>query len=127
METIRHSGILKFFWISLTFLIFNYSIDVPDFYGDDIAEDLSFNDIESVSELFLEVVLGIENAVPEHDEDDQDDKSGFSKKIDIPILQSILIEEKSHVTVIQTENDFSHFQFLFENAYLSGQIKPPQA
>ena len=118
---------LKYFWIFLAILLFNYSIDIPDLHSDEITEDLSTNDIESVSELFLEVVLGIENAVPEHDEDDSDDKSGFSKKIDIPIFQRILIEEKAFVCAVQSEHNFSHFQFFFENPYLSGQIKPPQA
>lgn len=127
METIRQSRILNLVWLSFSLLIFNYSVDVPDQYTDYVAEDLSYNDIESISEFFLEVVLGIDNAVPEHDEDDSDDQSGFSKKIDIPIFQKILIEEKAFVCAVQTEHNFSHFQFFIENPYLSGQRKPPQA
>lgn len=65
------------------FLIFNYSIDVSDPHGDAIKEDLSVNDIESITELILEQVFDLENFVPEHDEDDPDEKSAFVKKIDI--------------------------------------------
>lgn len=126
METIRHNLFLKYIWAFLAFLIFNYSIDIPDFYGDSVAEDLTFNDIESISELVLEVVLGVDNAVPEHDEDDSDDKSGFTKKIDVPNFQRIIIEEKTFICAVHTEHVFSHVQTLFDNPYLSGQIKPPQ-
>ncbi|GAB3995849.1 hypothetical protein GCM10028807_37060 [Spirosoma daeguense] len=57
--------------------VINLSIDTPDRYGkvtlrNDGGEDLSVNDIESFSELLLEVGLGLVNAVPEHDEPDDD-------------------------------------------------------
>jgi hypothetical protein len=55
--------------------IFNCSIDVRDAKPDYIAEDLSYNEIESIVELVLENVLGLENAVAEHEEHDTDDGS----------------------------------------------------
>jgi len=61
----------------LALYIFNFSIDSPDAQPDCIPEDLSNNDTESVYELLLEDVLGIESAIDEHDERDEDDRRAF--------------------------------------------------
>lgn len=47
---------------------------MPDAHSDYIAEDLTFNDQESVIELVVEKVLGYENAIEEHDEPDDDSR-----------------------------------------------------
>jgi hypothetical protein len=107
--------------------MFNYSIDAPDLYGDDISEDLSYNDIESITELVLEVFIGIENAVPEHDEDDSEDGSNFSKKFNALNFNKIVIEDEAFIFAVNTEHTFSPFQSYFENPYLTGKKKPPQA
>ncbi|MBC8154542.1 MAG: hypothetical protein H7Z72_16685 [Bacteroidetes bacterium] len=56
--------------------VINLSVDAPDNYLSAFQighhEDLSVNDIESLSELLLEEVFGFTNAVPEHDEQDGD-------------------------------------------------------
>jgi hypothetical protein len=111
----------------LVFLIFNYSVDIPDYFGDQVSEDLSYNDIESITEFVLEIVVGIENAVPEHDEDDPDENSGFTKKIDIPYFYRLPVKEKVVIFSIGNVSNFSIPFFFFENPYLNRQIKPPQA
>ena len=57
----------------LAMYLFNMSIDSRDQHPDSIAEDLTFNDIESISELLVEVVFGYGNVIEEHDERDSDD------------------------------------------------------
>ncbi|MCC5945953.1 MAG: hypothetical protein JJT94_13560 [Bernardetiaceae bacterium] len=66
-------------WVSflLALHILNFSLDVSDslFYGQPLqhqiqTEDTSINEIESVMEFVLECVLDIEDAIPEHDEGD---------------------------------------------------------
>lgn len=57
--------------------IINLSIDAPDQYApiqliSNQSENLAINDIESLTELFLEQGLGIDDAVPEHDEPDEE-------------------------------------------------------
>lgn len=111
----------------LVFLIFNYSVDIPDYYGDQVSENLLYNDIESITEFVLEIVVGIENAVPEHDEDDPDENSGFTKKIDIPYFYRLPVKEKVVVFSIGNISNFSIPFFFVENPYLNRQIKPPQA
>lgn len=55
--------------------VINMSVDAPDGYAvagrGEQREDLSVNDIESLSELMLEECFGIVNAVPERDEPDE--------------------------------------------------------
>lgn len=50
--------------------VLNISVDSPDLYPDCIPEDLNLNDMESIVEIVLEQVLGIEDAIPEQDDDD---------------------------------------------------------
>lgn len=57
--------------------VLNVSIDAPDLYTTprfpgERHEDLSINEIESVCELLLENCFGIENAIPEHEESDDE-------------------------------------------------------
>jgi hypothetical protein len=60
----------KFLAYFLALYLLNYSIDGRDAQPDHVAEDLTHNDIESILEFALESVLGIENAMQEHDEQD---------------------------------------------------------
>lgn len=62
----------------MAFYVINVSIDAPDGYvtpnsQGEYKEDLSFNEIESFSELVLEEGLDLYDAVPEHDESDEED------------------------------------------------------
>jgi len=50
---------------------------MPDAQPEYIAEDLSINDQESIVELVLEKVIGIENAIEEHDEPDEDESQSI--------------------------------------------------
>lgn len=71
-------------WL-MAFYVINVSIDAPDGYvtpdsRGEYREDLSINEIESFSELVLEELLGLHNAVPEHDEPEDDEGlNQFSK------------------------------------------------
>lgn len=72
MGFIRKHINLKLFWFLMALHILNLSVDSPDLQPDHIAEDLSFNDMESIVEILLEQVLGIEDAIPEQEEDDSE-------------------------------------------------------
>jgi len=61
--------------------LLNISVDAPDAFPN-AAENLNYNDMESVVEILLEQVLSIEDAVPEHDDPDRDHGSSvFGKKL----------------------------------------------
>ncbi|MGF7218188.1 hypothetical protein GGR92_004365 [Spirosoma lacussanchae] len=68
----------RLFCLLMAFYVINVSIDAPDGYvtpnsRGEYREDLSFNEIESFSELVLETIFGIQDAVPEHDESDEEE------------------------------------------------------
>jgi hypothetical protein len=80
MQTEQKSVALRVFSLLLALYLLNFSIDSRDAKPDQIPEDLSFNDIESIYEFVLETVLGLENAVAEQDEHDQDDNGSLDFK-----------------------------------------------
>jgi hypothetical protein len=59
--------------------LLNLSIDPPDRESRGMAEDTSFNDIESIAELVGEQWMGIIDIFPEHDEPDEE--GGFAKQL----------------------------------------------
>lgn len=67
---LRRHRFLRLFWGLMAAYLLNISVDVPDATQPHMPENLAFNDIESVAEFFLEEILCIENAVPEHDDPD---------------------------------------------------------
>ena len=74
-EVIRNSTILNVFWGLLAIYCLNISVDTADLNPNYVLEDLSINDQESIIEIVLEKFLGIENAIPEVDDNDKDDHS----------------------------------------------------
>ena len=58
--------------------ILNCSIDSPDAQPDYIPENLNYNDIESVTELVIEQIMGFDNVIPEQDEHDTEDGGSIS-------------------------------------------------
>lgn len=51
-------------------IFLNGVVDPPDLYSDAVAEDLSYNEMESVLEVFVERVLQYEDFFEEYDDDD---------------------------------------------------------
>lgn len=72
MKFIREHTIFKVLWFVMALHILNCSVDMPDTKSDNISENSSCNDMESIVEIILEQVLGIDNAIAEFDEQDSD-------------------------------------------------------
>lgn len=83
---------------TMAIYVFNFSIDSRDRAQDALTEDLSYNDIESFYEFFTEDLLGIENAVEEHEEHDQEDGGSIEFKIDIirPLISQLSGSGRPH-------------------------------
>ena len=111
----------------LALVILNFSIDAPDAYSDTVAEDLSFNDIESITEFVLEDVIGIYNAIPEHDENDYEDEGGGCKKYDFSFNQKVIYVCASIYLIIKYKPYFDQKESNPQSPFLKGLIKPPQA
>ena len=75
MNTIRNFSALRLLWLVMAIHIFNCSVDNPDPMPNSYPEDLSINEMESVLEIILEQLCGIENAIVEYDENDAEERS----------------------------------------------------
>lgn len=82
MKLIREHFLSRFFCGLVAAIILNISVDAPDLYDNSVPEDLTYNDIESVIEWVAEDVCNIENAFPEHDDDDQNSPLKLDKKFE---------------------------------------------
>lgn len=107
----------------LALYVLNFSVDTRDNQPNWVGEDLSHNDIESFVELALEVVLDVENAVPEHEEQDDDDGSSFEFKkfCCMPLLSSII----GYTHTRQVKN-FTPYTEAVVNIYLEINSPPPE-
>lgn len=126
-QKFRESTFNRLVWLFFALFILNFSIDVPDTDTDSVSENLAYNDIESISEFVLESVLGFENAIPEHDEDDSDEKKDFHKKIELH--NHLKVHLKDNIFIVFTIKNQQFFISTVSpiSPYLSGLIKPPQA
>jgi hypothetical protein len=88
--------------------LLNFSIDNRDPNPDSVAEDLTVNDIESVYELLAESVAGVENAVEEHDERDQEDGGSFEFKkfYFAPLVSRIQVREATYIPILYSPIDY---------------------
>jgi hypothetical protein len=73
MNFIRNSFIVKLLSFIFALHIFNISVDPPDANPEWVPEDLSINEMESITEIIFEQVLHVDNAFPEFDDHDNDD------------------------------------------------------
>lgn len=110
----------------LAIYILNFSIDSRDANPDAIAEDLSFNDIESFYEFVLEDVFGIENAVDEYDERDEEDGGSvvFKKTYITSSFEGIVYPIK----IADEPQKFSpYYQSAFASTTIEIDAPPPKA
>lgn len=61
----------------ITLQIINCSVDPIDPSPDYVPEDLSINEMETITEIIAEEVLDIEDCFPEQDDHDNPDKTSF--------------------------------------------------
>jgi hypothetical protein len=78
--------------------LLNISVDPADLHSDLVPEDLSLNEQESIVEIFVEKILGFEDAFAEydnHENEDHNKKNNF--KIDLLVLYTL---ERSSLAAI---------------------------
>jgi hypothetical protein len=130
MIKLRQNKLFNVFWIVMALHILNFSIDAPDIVNENISEDLSYNEIESFSELIAENIFDIENAFSESDEHG-DEESGFAKKIvDIKFYQVALEDEITKPSLINIKNNSTSVNYskpFCSTIYISVFSPPPEA
>lgn len=79
ISRLQNIKLLNFFWMFLALFLLNTSIDVADELPSNITEDLSFNEQESIVEYVLEEMMGIEDAMPESEDNDPSQNTTVKK------------------------------------------------
>lgn len=113
----------------LVITILNVSIDPPDLLknlDNDIAleEDVSVNEMESISEVVLEKVLDLHNAVPETDDEDAET---LLKKVEISEHYYTLAVPEAQVTLLPYPSQHSITPQFTEQISLNVSSPPPWA
>lgn len=106
----------------LTVEVLNLSIDPPDLRPYH-PEDLSVNDIESIAELVLENVFGVQNAVKELEDQDTPDGSPFTLKVDLYSSLSAKLHPKPCFFIVK--KSYQELQKNRFNAVFSEIASPP--
>lgn len=118
ISKIRNNIYTKFLCGIMGLYLLNISVDPPDLTPQQIPEDLSFNDQESIIEIVIEQVLGYEDAIKEYDDNDTED---HNKKKDVKI--DLLY---SHTTLLKSTNKLFkktvNQYFTYNNHYSNGFI-----
>lgn len=81
--------------------LLNISVDSADPNPEYIAENLSFNDQESIIEIVVEKILGYEDAIKEYDDNDTDDHNN-KKNVKIDIFPIKTLHSKIAQSFIQS-------------------------
>lgn len=72
-KNFQNSIFTRYLWGFMSLYLFNCSVDSPDAHSHPTAQDLSYNDQESIVEIFVEKILGFENAFTEYDDNGTND------------------------------------------------------
>ncbi len=103
-EKVRNSFFSKFLWGFMGLYLLNLSIDTDDIHPKMVADNVFFNDQETIVEFVVEKILGYEDAFDEYDDfENEDHTMKKSVKIDF---------------IIQNKNNYSNKKSFFEKRNL---------
>ena len=110
MQAFKQHIIFRFFCLVLAIHILNCSVDAPDVRPENIPEDLSYNDMESVMEIVLENVFEIKDAIAEQDDHDSNGDNNLNFKKQVFFCYCATLETKKIQTneiqiIVQTNYD----------------------
>ena len=101
IKFLQHTKGLNLFWGLLALFMLNISIDVADADAFNMAEDLSYNEQESIVEYILEEMMGFEDAFPESDDNDASQKTVLKKSnnIDNFVVTPVALRDQDYYTI----------------------------
>ena len=130
MSVFRSSKLLRLISLALIVVVLNVSIDPPDLLknlDNDIAleEDTSINEMESISEVVLEQVLDLDNAIPETDDEETET---YLKKVEIFQSNYVLVcPSMPIISIVSQEKTCSFGSLFIKQASLKTLSPPPKA
>ncbi len=105
--------------------VFNCSAHTPDLQPCNLPEDAEYNEMDSIVEVVLEMVLEIDDAVPES-EDDNEDRFRIKHEVDFSDYKSLLRYTIKEASVCKSENTV-YFRNLPEQIHFDFVPPPPKA
>jgi len=126
-NSLRHTKIRTFFWGFMSFYLLNISVDTPYLFQNDEVKHLTYNNQESIIEVLFEKVLGFENAIPENDDADTEQKKSFKKGYTIDQFIVCFSENSSKKLLgdLRKKTIFQD-QTIFIKPYLEIHSPPPE-
>lgn len=126
MQLFRSLFLRKLLSFTLVLVVLNLSIDPPDLLknldqDEALEEDISINEMESISELVLEQVLDLDGAIPETDEEETEN---YLKKVEVFVAMMTFAPIHQTIWFLPKEDRFS-FTLHFFTQFKQGIVSPP--
>jgi len=103
----------------------NISVDVDDPSPNFVLEDLTINDQESIIEIIIEQVLGYEQAIAEHDDNDSEDYGKLQLKVQFLPLSNYSTTGLTF-KAFSLNNQFSDYHSPLSNGFYELNFPPPR-
>ncbi|TDE06901.1 hypothetical protein [Flavobacterium sandaracinum] len=102
----QNTTFIRYFWGFMSLYVLNCTVDCPNvnsYYG---KEDLTYNDQESIIEIFVEKILGFEDAIAENEDNDIDKRIAHKTTIllDFFVLPSTGLHLNKKYTYFKQDN-----------------------
>lgn len=106
--------------------LLNISVDAVDANPDFIAEDLSYNEQESIIEFIAESILGHKDAFPEYDDHDPEEHGKKSNlKIDFLLPHQVAIIY-DHLPIPESKEKFPDYITRLPHGFGKEDFPPPK-
>lgn len=125
MQFIRRHIIFKYFWLLMTALFINTSVDPIDPNGDWVAEDLSVNEMETIIEIVAEQILDIEDCFKETNDDDPDSSTAVKVLKDVSHYIPVKIPTPKLGSVLADALPIPDYFKRFNSQFISEINAPP--
>jgi len=104
--------------------LLNVRIDTADPQPENIPEDLSFNDQESVIEFVIEKILGFEDAIREYD--DHDNQSPIkTKNVKIDLMLHAIKADTHQISFLPLRITYPDFWARLTEGFSERDCRPP--
>jgi len=126
LNRMRGGRVGRLVCLLLAIIFLNFSVDPRDRLAVTLPEDLSVNDMESLLELALEDIMGIDDCIPESDENDLE-KNGGSKRVDSSAIWFACLDIKLALhSSIETSRQYLRDADLIPSRASSIHSPPPE-
>lgn len=117
---------VKYFWVFIALYMLNICVDSPDILQQ-LPENLKYNDQESIIELIVEKVIGIENAIPEQDDNDTEEYKNLENNLKLDQFTAESFKTNAlQYRVIKTQDHTNWIRNLYPSGFIEIVAPPPK-